>query len=182
MSSSVRIFNSLSHLLNKNTSAFKYNYADKILLKKTIVNNSQYIESWQSKCLFNYYFQEFSNYNKIFTLDLKINNDILKIKNLSINNDYYEKILEINYNYNYYHYDYNKYKNKLTDEETRQIKKFIFDYIMNYSKENNIKKIIINIHSNLERYNLELKDEGLIPNYKIKLYSNPYWIQAEKYI
>ena len=32
MFSSVRIFNSLSHLLNKNTSAFKYNYADKILL------------------------------------------------------------------------------------------------------------------------------------------------------
>ena len=126
------------------SSAFKYNYADKILLKKTIDNKSQYIQSWQSKCLFNYYFQEFSNYNKIFTLDLKINNDILKIKNLSINNDYYEKILEINYNYNYYHYDYNKYKNKLTDEETRQIKKFIFDYIMNYSKENNIKKIIIN--------------------------------------
>jgi len=122
MSSSVRIFNSLSHLLNKNTSAFKYNYADKILLKKTIVNNSQYIESWQSKCLFNYYFQEFSNYNKIFTLDLKINNDILKIKYLSINNDYYDKTLDINYNY------------KLTDEETRQIK-----------KENNIKKIIINL-------------------------------------
>ena len=52
MSSSVRIFNSLSHLLNKNTSVFKYNYADKILLKKTIDNNSQYIQSWQSKCLF----------------------------------------------------------------------------------------------------------------------------------
>jgi hypothetical protein len=97
-----------------------------------VCSSDLYIQSWQSKCLFNYYFQEFSNYNKIFTLDLKINNDILKIKYLSINNDYYDKTLDINYNY------------KLTDEETRKIKKFIFDYIMNYSKENNIKKIIIN--------------------------------------
>jgi len=182
MSSSIRVFNSLLHLTNKNKFAFKYNYADKYLLKKTIDNNSIYIQSWQSKCLFNFYFQEFSDYNKIFMLDLKINNDILKIEKLSINNDYNDKTLDIYFKYNYYHYDYNKYKNKLTDEETQQIKKFIFDYIMSYSKENNIKKIIIDIHSNLSRYNLELKDEGFIPNYKIRCYSNPYWIQAEKYI
>jgi hypothetical protein len=34
----------------------------------------------------------------------------------------------------------------------------------------------------LKKLLLILKDEGFIPNYKIKLYSNPYWIQAEKYI
>lgn len=182
MSSSIRVFNSLQHLLNKNTSAFKYNYANKILLKKSIDNNSQYIQSWQSKCLVNFYFQEFYNYNKIFTLDFKINNDILKINNLSINNDYYDKKLDLYLKYNFNHYDYNKYKNKLTDEETLQIKKFIYDYIMNYSKNNNIKKITIDIHRNFERYNLELKEEGFIPNYEIKWYSNPYWIQVEKYI
>ena len=169
MSSSVRVFNSLLHLTNKNTSPIKitYNYADKYLLRKTIINNNYInIHSWKSKCLYTMYFDDYSNDNKIFTLDLKINKDIIKIKHLSINNDYYEKTLGI--------------QNYLTDEETQQIKTFIFDYIMNYSKENNIKKIIIDIHSNLERYNLELKDEGFIPNYKIKWYSNPYWIQAEK--
>ena len=36
MSSSIRVFNSLLHLTNKNKSAFKY------LLKKTIDNNSIY--------------------------------------------------------------------------------------------------------------------------------------------
>ena len=65
MSSSVRVFNSLLHLTNKNKSAFKY------LLKKTIDNNSIYIQSWQSKCLFNFYFQEFSDYNNIFMLYIK---------------------------------------------------------------------------------------------------------------
>ena len=182
MSSSVRVFNSLLHLTNKNTSPIKitYNYADKYLLRKTIINNYINIHSWKSKCLYTMYFDDYSNDNKIFTLDLKINKDIIKIKHLSINNDYYEKTLDIYFNYNFNQFNYNKCKNKLTDEETQQIKTFIFDYIMNYSKENNIKKIIIDIHSNLERYNLELKDEGFIPNYKIKWYSNPYWIQAEK--
>lgn len=173
MSSSVRVFNSLLHLTNKNTSPIKitYNYADKYLLRKTINNNYINIHSWKSKCLYTIYFDDYSNDNKIFTLDLKINKDIIKIKHLSINNDYYEKTLGIQ-----------NYLNKLNDEETQQIKTFIFDYIMSYSKENNIKKIVIDIHSNLERYNHELKDEGFVPNYEIKCYSNPYWIKAEKII
>lgn len=173
MSSSVRVFNSLLHLTNKNTSPIKitYNYADKYLLRKTIINNYINIHSWKSKCLYTMYFDDYSNDNKIFTLDLKINKDIIKIKHLSINNDYYEKTLGIQ-----------NYLNKLNDEETQQIKTFIFDYIMSYSKENNIKKIVIDIHSNLERYNHELKDEGFVPNYEIKCYSNPYWIKAEKII
>jgi N-acyl-L-homoserine lactone synthetase len=173
MSSSVRVFNSLLHLTNKNTSPIKitYNYADKYLLRKTIINNYINIHSWKSKCLYTMYFDDYSNDNKIFTLDLKINKDIIKIKHLSINNDYYEKTLGIQ-----------NYLNKLNDEETQQIKTFIFDYIMSYSKENNIKKIVINIHSNLERYYHELKDEGFVPNYEIKCYSNPYWIKAEKII
>jgi hypothetical protein len=174
MSSSVRVFNSLLHLTNKNTSPIKitYNYADKYLLRKTINNNNINIHSWKSKCLYTMYFDDYSNDNKIFTLDLKINKDIIKIKHLSINNDYYEKTLN-----DYRHNDNQKYLNKLTDEETRQIKTFIFDYIKSYSKN-----ITINIHSNLERYNHELKDEGFIPNYEKKCYSNPYWIKAEKFI
>jgi len=179
MSSSVRVFNSLLHLTNKKTSPIKitYNYADKYLLRKTINNNYINIHSWKSKCLYNMYFDDYSNDNKIFTLDLKIIKDIIKIKHLSINNDYYDKTLD-----NYRHNNIKKYLNKLTDEETQQIKTFIFDYIMSYSKENNIKKIVIDIHSNLERYNHELKDEGFVPNYEIKCYSNPYWIKAEKII
>ena len=174
MSSPVRIFNSLLHLTNKNISPIKIscNYADKYLLRKTINNNYINIHSWKSKCLYTMYFDDYSNDNKIFTLDLKINKDIIKIKHLSINNDYYEKTLN----------DYQKYLNKLNDEETQLIKTFIFDYIMSYSKENNINKIVIDIHSNLERYNHELKDEGFIPNYENKCYSNPYWIKAEKFI
>ena len=42
------------------------------------------------------------------------------------------------------------------------VKTSIFDYLINLGKENNYKKIIINVHPNLERFNYELKDEGFI--------------------
>jgi len=176
MTSYTRVFNSLSHLLHKNkqltnSTAF---YSDKIIFKNTFYKEKKdyNILCWKSKCLYNIYFNEYNYENKIFNLNLKINDDIIKIKNLSINNDYYDKT---------YFYYYNHYKNnfRLNDEETNNIKKFIFNYITNYSKKNNIKKIIIDIDNNLERYKLELKDEGFIPIYHDK---NKYWITAEKII
>ena len=50
----------------------------------------------------------------------------------------------------------------------------------NLGKNKNIKKIIIDVHNNLERYNYELKDLGFIINNNIVNKINPYWIQAEK--
>ena len=43
----------------------------------------------------------------------------------------------------------------------------------------NINKITIDIHSNLNRYNYELKNEGFVITNK-RCYSNPFWIEAEK--
>ena len=54
-------------------------------------------------------------------------------------------------------------------------------YIENVAKSNNINKITIDIHSNLERYNCELKDEGFIVTNN-RCYDNPFWFIAEKII
>jgi hypothetical protein len=179
MTSSTRCFNSLPQLIGINKPSKLSLYTDKYLLKKTIYNNNNYLNflCWKSKCLYNMYLNEYSYENKIFSLDLNIKDDFIKIKHLSINNDYYDKT-------SYYNYDrYNNISmNRLTDEETLQIKKFVFNYIVAYANEKNINKIIIDIHRNLERYNCELKDEGFIPIYNKKCNSNTYWIYAEKII
>jgi hypothetical protein len=177
MTSYTRVFNSLLNLINMNNKSLKTStaiYSDKVLLRKTIYNNKNdyNILCWKSKCLYNMYFNDFSYENKIFSLDFKIKNNFIKIKHLSINNDFYDK---------YHNYNYNNIR--LSEDETLMIKKFIFnDYIISYANNKNINKIIIDINSNLERYNYELKDEGFIPNYDNKCNKNPYWIQAEKNI
>jgi hypothetical protein len=68
-----------------------------------------------------------------------------------------------------------------SDDETILIKKSIIKFIENFAIKENINKIIIDVHNNLERYNYELKDLGFILNYNINNI-NPYWIQAEKII
>jgi len=161
----IRIINISPHLNNINRI-----YGNKYLLKQTNFDNIKYnYLCWKSRCLYNIYFDEYSDNKKIFALDFNISKDILKIKHLSINNDYYDKID-------------NKNKNKLNDEELMQVKFFVFDLIKNKAIEKNINKVVIDIHSNLERYNYDLKNEGFIPNFDIKSNDNPLWIQAEKTI
>ena len=155
-------------------------YFNKYIITQIKFDNTKYnYLCWKSRCLYNLYFDNYSNNRKIFALDFSITKDMLKIKHLSINNDYYDKKSITNY-YNRYDYDINKIR--LTDEETKEVKKFVFDLITNTAIENNVYKVVIDIHSNLERYNYELKKEGFIPNYDIKCYDNPFWIQAEKSI
>lgn len=173
MTTSTRILTSLPHL-----SKFNRIFDNKYLITHINYDNTNYnYLCWKSKCLYNIYFDNYSNNRKIFALDFSITRDMLKIKHLSINNDYYDKKSITNY-HNRYDYDINKIR--LTDEETKEVKIFVFDLIKNTAIEKNVNKIVIDIHSNLERYNYELKKEGFILNYDIKCYDNPFWIQAEK--
>jgi len=179
MTSSIKMFNSLSHLVGHIKTPLKSGpvFGDKIILKRTIYDNNKYnFLCWKSKSLYNIYLDEYSYLNKIFVLDFNINKDILKIKYLSINNDYNDNTL-----YNYY---YNKHMktNMLTNDEMLKVKRFIFDYIFGYAINKDINKVIIDIHSNLERYNYELKNEGFIPIINNKCKENPFWIEAEKNI
>jgi len=159
MSSSIKIYKSIQQLIGNKCKSIDTN--SYYILKKSAYNNNKNFNflCWKSKCIYD----EYSHDNKIFTIDYNINNDILKIKHLSINNDYYEKNNII------------KNNNLLTNEETLKIKRYIFNYLSTM----NINKITIDIHSNLNRYNYELKDEGFVITNK-RCYSNPFWIEAEK--
>ena len=174
MTTSIRILKSLPHQMN----TINKIYADKYLIKRTVFDNYKYnYLCWKSKCLHYLYFNEYSYNRKIFALDFNITKDMLKIKHLSINNDYNDKT-SITYHQN--KYDENKVL--LTQEESNEVKRFVFDFIYNKAIEKNINKVAIDINSDLGRYNSELESEGFVPNYDNKCYSNPAWIQAEKII
>ena len=138
----------------------KCNYDYKYIISHTIYDNNKYnFLCWKSKCLYNIYYDDYSYYRKVFALDFNIAKDMLKIKHLSINND----------------------KNSITNyEESKEVKKFVFDLIKNIAIKKNVNKIVIDVHSNLNRYNYELKNEGFITNHDVKCYINPHWISAEK--
>ena len=131
------------------------------------------LKCWKSYCIFNNYIDNFNELNTIFLLDFNINkNDInnpfIKIDYLYVNNDFNDK-------------KYNEKINILSNEETKLIIKSLINYIEIWAIKKNIKKIIIDIHSNLERYEYELKDLGFNPTEK-KCLLNPFWIEAEKII
>jgi hypothetical protein len=143
-------------------------------------NNIEYhnIKCWKSNCIFQYYIQNSNDANIIYSLDFNINKDdkentFIKIDNLYTNNEYYD----IKY-YDYYEKPIYKL---LTNQENKLIRESLINFIENWAIKENINKIIIDIHSNLERYNYELKDLGFIPTNRCCLL-NPYWIEAEKII
>ncbi len=170
MTTSTRVIKTLPHQLNKINAV----YGDKYLIKRTVFDNYKYnFLCWKSKCLYNIYFNEYSYNRKIFALDFNITKDMLKIKHLSINNDYNDKTSII-----YYNNDNDKVL--LKEEESNEVKRFVFDLIYNTAIEKNINKVVIDINRDLGRYKNELKNEGFILNYNNKCYSNPHWIEAEK--
>ena len=130
------------------------------------------IRCWKSNCIFNLYIENPDNDNIIFSLDFSINKDdinntFIKIDYMNINNDFYDKKNKIK-------------KILLLDEETNLIRISLLKFIENWAIKENIHKIIIDIHSNLERFNYELLNMGFIPNFSKKCRLNPFWIEAEK--
>ena len=159
------------HLLN--TALYSNNY----IVEQNNYNIRNLIEyhnirCWKSNCIFNLYIENPDNDNMIFSLDFSINKDdinntFIKIDYMNINNDFYDKKDKIN-------------KKILLDDETNLIRISLLKFIENWAIKENIHKIIIDIHSNLERYNYELLNLGFIPNFSKKCKLNTFWIEAEK--
>ena len=161
------------HLFN--TAIYSNNYIvehNKYTLKFS--NSIEYhnLKCWKSYCIFNYHIENENDNNMIFNLDFIINkdnrdNNFIKIDYLEITNDFYNKK----------YYDYSK--NLLNDDEVKLILYSLITFIENWAIKKNIKKIKIEIHSNLERYNEEFKHLGFIIKENKKLF-NSNWIEIEK--
>jgi hypothetical protein len=179
----IQLFHSILTLTNfLNYNIYKKNVFNNFVINnnnyKTILNNNiEYhnLKCWKSYCIFNNYMNNLNDNNMIYSLDFHvnkndINNPFIKIDYLYVNNDFYD----IKYN------EFFKNRNKLLKEdETKLIIKSLINFIEKLGKKEQIKKIIIDIHKNLERYEYELKDLGFIINDND---NNHFWIQAEKII
>jgi hypothetical protein len=188
----IHLFNSLvdmTSLLRISTNINKFILPFVIFSNNFVLKHSDYnikfrnsveyhnIKCWKSNCILNYHIEDEDDNNRIFKLDFTINNDnnndnndsFIKIDYLDINNDFYNK------KYNYYY----KSNSLLTNDEVKMVRMSLIKFVENWGIKKNINKIIIDIHSNLERYNEEFKDLGFnITENKCLL--NPYWFIAEK--
>jgi hypothetical protein len=183
MTTTLSLTNNINSILPKpsifNTPIFSNKYVVKHNKYNTAFYNSiEYhnLKCWNSNCIFNYYTND-SDDKEIFKLNFNINkNDInnpfIYIDYLGINNDYYDKK---------YNSVYPTDNLILTNEETKLIKKSLINYLELVAIKENINKIIIDVHSNLDRFNYELKEEGFIVTNK-QCFLNPYWIRLEKII
>ena len=189
----------LSFVIFSNNFALKHSDYNIKFLNSVEYHN---IKCWKSNCILNYHIKDKDeDDNRIFKLDFTINDNndnndnndsFIKIDYLDINNDFYNKkynyyyISDYNNYISYYNKKYNKkynyyYKSNslLTNDEVKMVRISLIKFVENWGIKKNIKKIIIDIHSNLERYNEELKDLGFnITENKCLL--NPYWFIAEK--
>ena len=187
----IQLFNSLvdmTSLLRISTNINKFIIPFVIFSNNFVLKHSDYnikfrnsveyhnIKCWKSNCVLNYHIEDEDDNNRIFKLDFTINNDnndnndsFIKIDYLDINNDFYNR------KYNYYY----KLNSLLTNDEVKLVRMSLIKFVENWAIKKNIKKIIMDIHSNLERYNEELKDLGFIIT-ENKCLLNPYWIIAEK--
>ena len=205
----IQLFNSLvdmTSLLRISTNINKFILPFVIFSNNFVLKHSDYnikfrnsveyhnIKCWKSNCILNYHIkdEDEDDNNRIFKLDFTINDSFIKINYLDINNDFYNKkynyyyISDYNNYISYYNKKYNKkynyyYKSNslLTNDEVKMVRMSLIKFVENWGIKKNINKIIIDIHSNLERYDEEFKDLGFnITENKCLL--NPYWFIAEK--
>ena len=154
--------------LYSNNYILKHHYYNTEFIKNIEYHN---LKCWKSNCIFQYYLDD-DYVNTVFKVDFSINredknNTFIKIDYLYINNDFYDKLYKLNTGL------------VLKDEETLLLKHSIFKFIENWATRRNIDKIVIDIHTNLLRYNSELKDLGFVVTDTPSIL-NVNWVEAVK--
>jgi len=189
----MHLFNTLASMIaalslnaNLHTVNPKFNILQEPILSNKFVVNHNYFNTnyrnlveyhniicWKSNCIFHNHIEKDNEYNLIYLMDFNINKNnyddhYIRLNYLYVNNDFYEK-------------KNNKTIKLLNDDETKMVLKALIKFIENWAIKEKINKIIIDVHSNLERYNSEFKDLGFILANKVSLL-NPHWVEAVKYI
>ena len=163
---------SLYQLLNNNDNESLYSckciYDNRIAIQHYInKKNINIIRIWRTKSLFDYWFDKFNSDSKNFiaTFDYTIHTFYIKINYIYVNNEE-NKINKM------------LYINNLNENETENLITSIINFIKIVAKNENKKKIILDVHQNLNLYKKYYIWEGFrITNRKCS--DNPFWCETE---
>ena len=159
--------NSINSTYSPNSFFSKNIVVQKYKLNENKLNELNVIRVWRSNYIFGYRLDDMDYDNLIGGIDYRVNKDNIKIEYLSINDKEYATLM-----------NHNKY---LSDDETTDVRQSFIKYTENIAKENNISKIVKDVHGNLRLYNKEFLPEGFI-NTNRRCSDNPFWVESEKTI
>ena len=139
-------------------------YNDRIAISHHEIEGNNIVRMWKTKSLFNIWYDDFTNSHSEFVaaIDYRINDDHVKIEYLNINDD------ESNSNK----------ETRLDINESNELTKSLLDFMKNKAKEENKKKVIIDVHQNLRLYEKYYKKHGFIATNRV-CKDNRYWIETE---
>lgn len=142
---------------------------DRIILKHYMHRDTNVVRAWKSKTFLDWWYEDFrfsSAKNFIAAIDYSVNDDHIKIEYMNQNDNNYSN----NMNHKCYPF-LDKYSSKKMNHA-------MIEYIKNVAKEHNIKKVIIDVHYNLDIFNQYYKPENFVITER-KCKDNPYWLEAE---
>ena len=147
MYNKINIFSSLKNIVNNKPKTIFPIISNNIAFGIYLYKPNFYIcRLWQTKTIF----------NKPLTIQYKSSNFIGAIDYI-INDNY----IYINYIDGISNYNYNLFKfNDYTLTNNNYVQDNLLQIIENKAKQNNITKITMDVHSNLERYHYEFYDKG----------------------
>lgn len=160
-------YESLVDVLNNKEIDDSYNckfiYENRIAIQHISRNNYNVVRIWKTYSLFDWWYDKYENCSRNFVakIEYKINDNNIKIDHLNINDG-----------------TTNLYNNPLDEDESEELIKELINFIKLVANQENIKKIILDVHKNLRLYekyyynlDFEVTDR--------KCQCNPYWIEIE---
>jgi hypothetical protein len=122
------------------------------------------IRIWRTNTIFDYWYNGFTCGNFIASLYYTKNEDSIKITYLALNDSSYRS--------------FDKNSDRINNKDSDAIASILIDYIKEIGKEENKRKIIIDVHSNLSIYKKDYEKRGFVLTNR-RCLDNSYWIETE---
>jgi hypothetical protein len=156
----------LYDLLNNNDDPSLYTckciYTERIAIKHCIRNETHIIQIWQTKSMFDWWFDVYGSRNFIACMDYNIHDTFIKINHIGINDNGRR----------------NGYNHSLDEYDAEELIKYMVNFVKIVGTKESKKKIIMDVHENLRLYFKYYYYIGFKTT-KNKCTDNPFWIETE---
>lgn len=151
-----------------------FQYKDKIFIYHDIICRYKLhnMRIWKSNSILDIWYDNLSGYNFVAGLDYEIKSDHVKIHYLNIND-------EENHDNKSRCIDKKLLCDYLEYEDAKLLTESLIEYAENVARENNLQRIVIDVHQSQRLYNKYYKPCGFVVTDRI-CSDNPFWIEVEK--